>query len=268
MGTQPFGGLFCILKFLVPEAFPDVIMKESKVAEGAQIVGSAPAVIAGTPAFYGGRMKEEMDYIALLLERYPLLTAIESEIRSAYQVLEASYEKGGKLLVGGNGGSSADSEHLVGELMKGFVKRRMIPASVSEALRALDSERGEKLVNGLQGALPAIAVTGHHALTSAFGNDVDWRMAIAQQVYGYGAPGDVFLAISTSGNAENLLYAADVARAKGIRVIALTGKSGGKLASIADVALIVPLQETYQIQELHLPIYHSLCLQLEEHFFD
>lgn len=212
-------------------------------------------------------MKQEFDYLALLTERYPILKQIEGEIRKAYQLIEDGFSGGGKLLVGGNGGSSADSEHLVGELMKGFVKRRELPESFAAKLRELDAERGAGLVSGLQGALPAIAVGGHHALTSAFGNDVAWEMAMAQQVYGFGAPGDVLLAISTSGNAKNLLYAADVARAKGMRVVALSGKTGGALASAADAAVIVPLNETYQIQELHLPVYHAFCLQLEEHFF-
>lgn len=213
-------------------------------------------------------MREEFDYIAQLVERYPILSGIETEIRAGYQIMENCYAAGGKLLIGGNGGSAADSEHMVGELMKGFVKRRKIPDCFSEQLKKQNPERGDKLSKSLQGALPSIAITGHEALTSAFGNDVDWRVAQAQQVYGFGKEGDVLLAVSTSGNSENLLYAADVARVKGMKVVALTGRDGGKLSEISDAAIIVPLKETYQIQELHLPIYHSLCLQLEAHFFE
>jgi len=208
-----------------------------------------------------------MDYIRALVEKYPTLTPVRLKIDAAYQIMEKSFESGGKLLLGGNGGSASDSEHIVGELMKSFVLKRSLPASFVTKMRNIDSVRGPKLGECLQGALPAIAITGHASLTTAFSNDVDPRMAFAQQVYGYGKAGDVLLAISTSGNAENLIYATVVAKAKGMSVIALTGKDGGKMARIADVAIIVPEKETYEIQELHLPIYHALCLQLEEHFF-
>jgi D-sedoheptulose 7-phosphate isomerase len=208
-----------------------------------------------------------MDYIRPLIEKYPTLTPIRLQLDAAYRMLEKCFESGGKLLIGGNGGSAADSEHIVGELMKSFVKKREIPPTFSSKLKTADSVRGTKLAASLQGALPAIAITGHAGLTTAFANDVDPLMTYAQQVYGYGNAGDVLLAISTSGNAENLMYAAVTAKAKGMRIIALTGKDGGKLARISDVAVIVPEHETYEIQELHLPIYHALCLQLEDHFF-
>ena len=156
---------------------------------------------------------------------------------------------------------------MVGELMKSFAFRRRVPEAFRKKLTERGGARGERLAEMLEGALPAIAITGHDALTSAFGNDTDWKFAMAQQVYGYGREGDVLLAISTSGNSENLLNAAETARALGLKVIALTGKTGGALAKLADVALIVPRQETYQIQELHLPIYHALCLALEDRFF-
>ena len=168
----------------------------------------------------------------------------------------------------GNGGSAADSDHIVGELMKGFVKRRPLPEELKRALAAADPVRGKELAEKLQGALPAIALTNHAALSSAFANDVDGVLSYAQQVNGYGRTGDVFLGISTSGNAENVMYAAVTARAKGMRVIALTGKTGGKLGAFADISIIVPEQETYKIQELHLPIYHALCLMLEERFYE
>lgn len=208
-----------------------------------------------------------MDYIAQLIERYPVLASVENEIRTAYQVLEKAYTNHKKLLVGGNGGSCADAEHIVGELMKGFVKKREIPEKMQERLLGLDQELGKHLANGLQSSLRAIAITGHAGLSTAFANDVDPEMTYAQQVNGYGDEGDVLLAISTSGNAKNLVYAALTARAKDMPVILLSGKDGGKLRAIADVSIVVPNQETYQIQELHLPIYHALCLQLEDKFF-
>jgi phosphoheptose isomerase len=208
-----------------------------------------------------------MDYIAQLIERYPVLASVEDEIRTAYQVLERAYTNHKKLLVGGNGGSCADAEHIVGELMKGFVKKREIPKTMQERLLGLDQELGKQLANGLQSSLRAIAITGHAGLSTAFANDVDSEMTYAQQVNGYGDEGDVLLAISTSGNSKNLIYAALTARAKDMPVVLLSGKDGGKLRAIADVSIVVPNQKTYQIQELHLPIYHALCLQLEDKFF-
>lgn len=208
-----------------------------------------------------------MDYIAQLIERYPVLASVENEIRTAYQVLERAYTNHKKLLVGGNGGSCADAEHIVGELMKGFVKKREIPKTMQERLLGLDQELGKQLANGLQSSLRAIAITGHAGLSTAFANDVDPEMTYAQQVNGYGDEGDVLLAISTSGNSKNLIYAALTARVKDMPVVLLSGKDGGKLRAIADVSIVVPNQKTYQIQELHLPIYHALCLQLEDKFF-
>ena len=190
--------------------------------------------------------------LELLLTRYPELESLREELYRAEALLRASFAAGKKLLVGGNGGSAADSEHMVGELMKSFAFRRRVPEAFRKKLTEQGGARGERLAEMLEGALPAIAITGHDALTSAFGNDTDWKFAMAQQVY---------------GNSENLLNAAETARALGLKVIALTGKTGGALAKLADVSLIVPRQETYQIQELHLPIYHALCLALEDRFF-
>ena len=208
-----------------------------------------------------------MDHLALLINRYPVLEPVKEAIFQAYCLLEKCYEGGGKLLIGGNGGSSADSEHIVGELMKGFCKKRQVPEDFAGKLMEADKERGKYLAEKLQQGLPAIALTGHTALSTAYLNDVDGLLTIAQQLYGYGKKGDVFLGISTSGNSENILYAAAAARAMEIPVIALTGKDGGRLAEAADVAIIVPEKETYRIQELHLPVYHALCLMLEERFF-
>lgn len=203
-----------------------------------------------------------------LMERYPVLMDIRDDIANVYEILEACFASGGKLLIAGNGGSAADSEHIVGELMKGFVKRRPVSTEFAASLIGADHVRGRELSEKLQGALCAISLTGHAALQTAFFNDVDGAMSFAQQVNGYGKPGDVFLGISTSGNAENIMYAAVTAHAKGMIVIGLTGKDGGKLREAADAVIIAPAQETYRIQELHLPIYHALCLMLEERFYE
>lgn len=209
----------------------------------------------------------EMKYLDELTERYPCLDAVKANILEAYKILETCYEQGGKLLVAGNGGSAADSEHIVGELMKGFVKKRRVSESFESALEQVDQEKGRELAEKLQGGLPAIALSGHPGLSTAYLNDVDGDLIYAQQTYGYGRPEDVLLGISTSGNSKNVDYAVITAKAIGMKVIGLTGKDGGKLGKSADAAIIVPEQETYKIQELHLPVYHTLCLMLEEHFF-
>lgn len=206
-------------------------------------------------------------FLEELIARYPALASIGHQIEAAYKILEEAYESGHKLLIAGNGGSCADAEHIVGELMKGFVKPRKVDTDFAEALKAADEELSTELIDKLQGGLPAIALTGHAALTTAYLNDVTGLLCFAQQTYGYGKEGDVLLGISTSGNSQNVLYAMAVARAKGMKVIGLTGRDGGKMAEKADVSIVVPEQETYKIQELHLPIYHALCLMLEEHFF-
>lgn len=206
-------------------------------------------------------------YLEELMNRYPCLSICREDIWNAYQALKNTYDQQGKLLIAGNGGSAADSEHIVGELMKGFVKPRKLEKEVVDSLKAIDSEMGDTLGGKLQGALPAIALVGHTALSTAYLNDMDPLLGFAQQLYGYGQEGDTFLAISTSGNSKNILYASVVAKAKGIKVIGLTGKDGGKLKGLSDVCIVVPEQETFKIQELHLPIYHALCLMLEEEYF-
>ena len=203
-----------------------------------------------------------------LIKRYPILERVREDIEAVYGILERCYENGGELLIAGNGGSAADAEHIVGELMKGFVKRRPVTEEMKEALEKADPVRGKELSEKLQGGLPAIALVDHAALSTAFANDVDGMLSYAQQVNGYGKPGDVFLGISTSGNAENVMYAAVTAKAKGMQVVGLTGRDGGKLAGIAAAAVIVPEMETYKIQELHLPVYHALCLMLEHRFYE
>lgn len=209
----------------------------------------------------------ETAYVEELIDRYPRLEPVRESVMQAYEILRECFGSGHKLLVAGNGGSAADSEHIVGELMKGFVKRRKVPEDMVRRLEEIDSVTGKELAQKLQGGLPAISLTGHPGLSTAFLNDVDGLMAYAQQIYGYGQTGDVFWGISTSGNAANIYYALVAAKAKGMKVIGLTGKDGGKLGKNADVAIIVPEQETYKIQELHLPVYHALCLMLEECFF-
>ena len=186
---------------------------------------------------------------------------------AAYELLEAAYSNDRKLLVCGNGGSASDSEHIVGELMKEFKLKRKVYSEQATALKAIDPELGQVLADNLQGALPAISLTGHSSLQTAFMNDAVPELVFAQQVNGYGKPGDVFLGISTSGNSKNVLYAAVNAKAKGLKVIGLTGSKENKLMKYADVCIRVPENETYKIQELHLPVYHCLCLMLEDHFF-
>lgn len=215
-------------------------------------------------------MTENMQWeqVNILAERYPKLEPIKRNIIEAYQVLEKCYTCGGKLLVAGNGGSAADSEHIAGELMKRFRRPRPISSEIADKLISIDPQRGEKLAKNLECGLMTIPLVAHEALTTAYINDVDGLGVFAQQLFGYGKNGDVFLGISTSGNSENILNAAVVAKALGIKVIGLTGKSGGELAKMSDVAVCVPEQETYMIQELHLPIYHCWCMMLEQNFFD
>lgn len=205
--------------------------------------------------------------IGILVSRYPELAECVNEIEQAYEILKESYKNGGKLLIAGNGGSAADAEHIVGELMKGFKNPRKPSEEFAKRLIDENEELGTVLAENLQGALPAIALDGHLALSTAYMNDCEPLLCFAQQVNGYGKDGDVFLGISTSGNSKNVLYAATIAHAKRMKVIGLTGAKGSRLALMSDVCIKVPQIETYMIQELHLPVYHCLCLMLEEEFF-
>lgn len=211
--------------------------------------------------------KRLQKHIDLLISRYPNLELIKDDIIKAYLLLEECYEKGGKLLIAGNGGSAADAEHIVGELMKRFKLPRPVSDEFAEKLKVVDSVRGEDLARNLECSLMAIPLVAHEALSTAYINDVDGLGVFAQQLFGFGRQGDIFLGISTSGNSKNIMNATVVARALGIKVIGLTGATGGELASVSDVAIKVPETETYMIQELHLPIYHCLCLMLEDKFF-
>lgn len=208
-----------------------------------------------------------MKHIDLLVERYPSLESAKDDIVAAYLLMEECYENGGKLLVAGNGGSAADAEHIVGELMKGFKMPRKLETDFAEKLVTENQELGAVLAENLQGALPAIALDGHPALSTAYMNDCEPLLCFAQQVNGYGKSGDVFLGISTSGNSKNVLFAATTAHAKGMKVIGLTGAKDSKLKDMSDVCIKAPQTETYMIQELHLPIYHCLCLMLEDKFY-
>lgn len=206
-------------------------------------------------------------HIDKLIERYPSLERVKQSVIDAYLILEKCYREDHKLLIAGNGGSAADSEHIAGELMKRFKIQRTVPDCFADKLKKIDPVRGEDLARNLEQGLMAIPLVAHEALTTAYINDVDALGVFAQQLYGFGREGDVFLGISTSGNSKNIMSATVVAKALGIKVIGLTGAKGGELAETADVAIRVPETETYMIQELHLPVYHCLCLMLEDKFF-
>lgn len=201
-----------------------------------------------------------------LTERYPALKVAKNDISAAFEALLASVKSGGKIMICGNGGSAADSAHIVGELMKSFKKTRPIDAKTAARLKEYGKE-GARLALSLEGAIPAVALTENGAFLTAFSNDKDPSAVFAQQVYGLGEKRDTLLCISTSGNSENCMLAAITAKALGIGVAALTGAGGGKLATIADVCVEVPETETYKVQELHLPVYHCICAMLEEEIF-
>jgi D-sedoheptulose 7-phosphate isomerase len=214
------------------------------------------------------RLEKRLEkHVELLLKRYPVLRENKQDIIDGYLLMEECYEKGGKLLIAGNGGSAADSEHIAGELMKRFKIQRAIPMDFKGKLLEIDPVRGKILSENLERPLMAIPLVAHEALTTAYINDVDGLGVFAQQLYGFGRKEDVFMAISTSGNSQNIMSATVVARAMGIKVLGLTGKNGGELANVADVCVKVPETETYMVQELHLPVYHCWCLMLEDKFF-
>ena len=206
-------------------------------------------------------------HIDLLIERYPILEECRQSLIDAYLIMEEAYEGDHKLLIAGNGGSAADSEHIAGELMKRFKTPRPVTSEMADKLKAIDPVRGADLAQNLERGLMAIPLVAHEALSTAYINDVDGLGVFAQQLFGFGRAGDVFLGISTSGNSKNVMSATVVARALGIKVIGLTGAKGGELAQVADVVVKVPETETYMIQELHLPVYHCWCLMLEDKFF-
>jgi D-sedoheptulose 7-phosphate isomerase len=210
---------------------------------------------------------ETLNLVDQLCERYPSLTTVKPAIEEACNQLIACYENGGKILVCGNGGSCSDSDHIVGELMKSFELKRPLSTEIKQKLASIDPERGSYLASHLQQGLPAISLTAHTALITAIANDIDGEVIFAQQVIGYGRPGDILLGISSSGNSKNVLDACLVAKAMNLKVIGLTGETGGKMKDLCDILVNVPGRRTFMVQELHLPVYHLLCLAVEHHFF-
>lgn len=206
----------------------------------------------------------ELDRLA---ERYPELEVIRPELGVAAETLTACIRGGGKLIFCGNGGSAADSLHAVGELMKGFVLQRDLSQELREKLIQLYPAEADYYIQNLQGTIPALSLVNELSLMTAFCNDRSADLVFAQQLLGHGRHGDVLVAISTSGNSPNVLHAARIARALGLSVLSLTGMGGGALAALSDVLLAVPCTSTYQIQEFHLPVYHALCLALEQELF-
>lgn len=202
-----------------------------------------------------------------LFMKYLDLEPCRSSIQEAFEAMKMSFEKGGKMLLAGNGGSAADCEHVVGELMKGFMSPRKLPKEQRDKMMLHGEEQGTYLADHLQGALPAISLVSHTAFATAFNNDVAADMVFAQQVYGYGKPEDTLVVFSTSGNSANIVHAVQVAKALGVYTIGLTGEGGGRLKELCDVTIRVPYRSTPDIQERHLPIYHVLCMMLEEAFF-
>ena len=207
------------------------------------------------------------DHLSRLIERYPILFPCRGDIQAVIEELTRLYRAGNKLLVCGNGGSASDSEHIVGELMKGFLLKRPLPPTEASRLAEVGGALGREIAARLQGALPAIALTSPVAISTAVSNDIHGDMVFAQQVNGLGSAGDALLGISTSGNARNVINACVVARARGMKTIVLTGRTGGGLRAHADMAICVPADGVVEIQELHLPVYHVLCMALEETFF-
>lgn len=201
-----------------------------------------------------------MNHMNHLLSRFPELEACEQDIHHVFELLVKSFENGGRLYVCGNGGSASDALHIIGELVKSFVIKRELDADFVEAVRP-------ELVEKLQGALPAHALVENSALSTAYANDVDPDFVFAQQVYAYARKGDCVLGISTSGNSKNVLHALETAKGRGAVTLGLTGRDGGKMKDFCDTCIVVPEQETYKIQELHLPVYHALCIMLEDYFW-
>ena len=208
-----------------------------------------------------------MNHINILISRYPSLNSCRGAVESATDAIIRAFENGGTLLVCGNGGSYSDAEHITGELMKGFHKKRPLTAEQKQAIITAGGELGARLSESLQQPLRTINLMGMPALSTAFSNDIDPEFTCAQQVLAFANDKSAFLGVSTSGNAKNVLAAAVVAKSLGALTIGLTGADGGKMNGLFDVIIKVPETETYRIQELHLPVYHAICLSVEEWFF-
>jgi len=212
-------------------------------------------------------MKKD-EIIESLCAEYPSLTCLKEELGRAADLIIDCYEKGGKLLLCGNGGSSADADHFAGELMKSFETARPLDKSLKERLADISDSRGNYLGEKLEHALPAISLPSNSALTSAISNDTGPSLVFAQQIVGFGNEGDVLVAISTSGNSSNIVDACITAKALNLNIIGLTGESGGKMKEFCDVVLNVPEKKTAKVQELHLPLMHALCRITENHFYN
>lgn len=206
-----------------------------------------------------------MSQLDLLIRRYPVLGPLREKIQAAYELL-LDAARNGKILVCGNGGSASDAEHVVGELMKEFNQKRPVDREFARRVQAMD-ENPQELIAGLQGAIPAVCLNSQTSLLTALSNDGDPSMVFAQQVYGYGRSGDVLLAFSTSGNSKNVWNAVRAARGRGVKSILISGAREGRISALAEVSLLLPETETYRVQELTLPVYHTLCLMLEETLF-
>lgn len=200
-----------------------------------------------------------------LFETYPQLTGCKDDIISAFEMIADCYKNGGKILVCGNGGSAADSEHIVGELMKGFNLKRPVPAELREKFEKF--ENGGHIADTLQMPLRAISLVSHTGLMTAFANDCDADLVFAQQVLGYGDSGDILIALSTSGNSKNVVYAAETAKALGVQVLSITGGKDSRLSALGDVTVKLPKYTPFEVQELTLPVYHALCAAVEAEFF-
>lgn len=211
--------------------------------------------------------KETLEVIEQLIKRYPELVECYQDICKTVEILISCYNQGNKLLVCGNGGSAADSQHIVGELMKSFKNKRELRDNLKEVIRGKCIQNCEYYISNLEEPLTAISLVGETGLITAYSNDKDPDLVFAQQVLGLGRKDDVLLAISTSGNSSNIIYACEIAKAMELKVIGLTGETGGKINTLCDVIIKTPSRETYIIQEFHLPIYHAICLALEKEFF-
>lgn len=276
------GGFFPRCHALLEPALSDTLKREAlpaplarceiRGAELGETIGSHGAVAAALQTFSNATTTPVSSasvpaYLVPLVTAYPDLVETAPDVDRAFQVMRDSFASRGKLLTCGNGGSASDADHIVGELVKGFLLKRRLPAEKRQRLETLFGADGKYLAERLQGGLPAIALSAHSALSTAFANDVAPELVFAQQVHVYGTAGDVLLGISTSGRSLNVLQALRVARSVGLRTIGLTGRDGGAMAPLCDVLIRVPFDRTPQIQERHLPIYHALCVALEAHFF-
>lgn len=204
-------------------------------------------------------------HIKELVSRYPVLESVSENLDKVYVALKTCFVNDKTLFCAGNGGSAADSEHIVGEMMKGF----LLPRPLNEITRSAIRQRtgDDTLAGKLQMGLRCISLISHPSLNTAFMNDVDPMMIFAQQLFVLGRSGDAVIGITTSGNAENICNMFKIARARSITTILLTGDRSGLCEPFADLSIHVPASETYKVQELHLPVYHCLCAMLEENFY-